>query len=190
LSLPAYAGPISRKAEWNALDGGPFRSVAALERKFEAAAQDQFAWRATFITLASDIRYVCGGDREAQPKRSISRAAAAVRFCHGRSRRNANDLASMLGIVGRLDQHHSQFVHEYRIKSEYLEERQDLEFAAIIETSSESQKALLLVRDSSSETLLPLLERHFRRIILAHYTYGISVTTSSSDTPRMWSCWK
>ena len=61
--------------------------------------------------------------------------------------RNSNDLAAMLGIVGWVDQHHSQFVHEYRIKFEYLEERQDLESPAIIETNSKSQKTLLLVRE-------------------------------------------
>ena len=93
-------------------------------------------------------------------------------FSSSTRHQGTGDLTQMLGIDHWVSHDLVLFNNDYRTQFRYLGKRQHLIEPAIIETKAPSSKTLLLVRDSFSEALLPMLERHFRRIVLAHYGQG------------------
>ena len=57
-------------------------------------------------------------------------------------------------------------------RTTYLNDKRDWTAPQVLETDSSSQRTLLLMRDSFSTELIPLLKLHFRRIIVVHVQDG------------------
>jgi hypothetical protein len=84
-------------------------------------------------------------------------------------------LSSMLGIAGLVEDPAPLYA-DGPIKGEkgtiYLSERRDWAAPLVIDTDAKSEHTLLLIRDSFSTELIPLLKPHFRRIIIVHLDDG------------------
>jgi hypothetical protein len=85
------------------------------------------------------------------------------------------DLALMLGIASFVRHDRTSYVSfpyhpEDRIT--FLTDRRDFFAPQVLETEAPGDKTLLFMRDSFGTEMLPLLKRHFRRIVLTHIQEG------------------
>jgi hypothetical protein len=83
-------------------------------------------------------------------------------------------LALMLGVGTGLEEGtYRTFRSTARHDVTYLEKARGASADRVIDTDVENGRTLLLIRDSFSHGMLPLLERHFSRIVTVHYYNGI-----------------
>jgi alginate O-acetyltransferase complex protein AlgJ len=80
-------------------------------------------------------------------------------------------LALMLGVANRVESRQPTYatspVHDEK-RTTFLTERKDWAAPSILETDSTSNRTLLLIMDSFSSELIPLLKPHFRKMIVVH----------------------
>lgn len=87
------------------------------------------------------------------------------------------DLSLMLGLGGEVLQDFRLFLppsSKSPSRITYLTKDRNWGALTKIETGAPSRKTLLLIRDSFSTALLPLLERHFATIVTVHYSKGFA----------------
>ncbi|KAA0969010.1 hypothetical protein FPY71_15780 [Aureimonas fodinaquatilis] len=85
------------------------------------------------------------------------------------------DLALMLGIANWVSGSHPSkvtFPPHDPARTTFLSERTDWAAAQVWETDAPSGLTLLLVRDSFSTEMLPLLKSHFSKLVIAHLDDG------------------
>lgn len=83
------------------------------------------------------------------------------------------NLSKMLGISGFVDADYPQFLDPgVNLKTTWLTPSHVWTAPQVIDTGRAGKPVLLLVRDSFSLALLPFLESHFSRIVLAHLQDG------------------
>jgi hypothetical protein len=84
------------------------------------------------------------------------------------------NLVQMLGIASFVDADYPQFVDPALTpKTRFPTEKTDWTALQVIDTGAVGKPVLLMVRDSFSLALLPFLEPHFSRIVLAHHQDGV-----------------
>jgi hypothetical protein len=86
------------------------------------------------------------------------------------------DLSLMLGIA-ELVPHNRETLITFPIhdpaKTEFLSSRHDWTAPQVLHTDSPSGKTVVLLRDSFTSEMLPMLKKHFSTIVMAHFQDGI-----------------